>query len=134
LSDDNDPDDSGAYYYDYIGNVTLAASTRYWVVISTTTSSDGNLHDYQAEYGAGPDAIGISGIQIQTSSDQGASWGSLPSTVSGDRLRMNVSIAEAIPEPSTIAFAGISAIGLLFALRYWSTRFRSPNTKLQSAL
>jgi hypothetical protein len=114
LSGSSAPDTAGTYNYTASG-ITLSPSTPYWLVARPTPLTGPYLWNYTASTNyTSSDGWIMNTARYDSSSAHGSYWASN----SGEALQFDVN-ATPVPEPQTIALAGL---GLLFLRR----NFRNP--------
>lgn len=100
--------------YSYSGAVAVSAGTDYWVVMNASTMNGQLLWSYTDDPASSAGFIGVVGTSLLQTTDSPPAW-STPGGVTTGRMQMSVT---AVPEPSTLALAGLGiAAGAAAAAR-----------------
>jgi hypothetical protein len=119
LSGSADPDVAGIYTHS-ASNMTLSASTAYWVVARPTPLTGGYLwNDTTSTNYSSMDEWIINTARYDSSSAHGSSW----TINSGYALQFSVD-ASPVPEPQFIAYAGLGLSTLLLRRKSDSSETR----------
>jgi hypothetical protein len=104
LDGNDNPTTTGNYTYK--GTLALSPNTTYWVEADVNPAFDSK---YEWDVTQDTPAVGSS-LGFAHTADGGSTWGQ----VSGDYMRLQVSVNPTIiPEPSSLAFLAVGALGLL---------------------
>ena len=104
----------GLVTYDSTG-LTLDANLSYWVVLTATTDNNpANETDYAW---SATDAVTAWGAQHEIISPYDASYNEAWAATGYGSFQMSVLATAPVPEPATLALAGLGGLGMLWQLR-----------------